>query len=69
MNIFPKDLQYFITELFFENKQEIIPLYMDLNYSNKDLRGYYPPDKIKKENINIGYYMRQPMRKRPEYFL
>jgi hypothetical protein len=49
MNIFPKDLQYFITELFFENKKEIILLYTDSKYSNRDLRGYYRPKKIIQE--------------------
>jgi hypothetical protein len=45
MNIFPKDIQYFIVELFFENEKEIIPLYTDLKYKNDKLCKYYSPEK------------------------
>jgi hypothetical protein len=53
MNIFPTNLQYFITKRHFENKKEIILLYTDPNYSNEKLRGYYYPEKIK-INFLIG---------------
>jgi hypothetical protein len=46
MNIFPKDMQYFITELFFENNQEIIKLYTD-----------YSPEKIFQEKIEINKFL------------
>jgi hypothetical protein len=57
MDNFPKDLQYFIVELFFENKQEIILLYTDSNFSNPKLCGYYPLEKIIQEKIEIEKYL------------
>jgi hypothetical protein len=51
MNIFPTDIQYFITKKHFENNKEIILLYTDPNYSNKELLGYYYPKKIIKEKL------------------
>jgi hypothetical protein len=45
MNIFPKDLQYFIY-IHFENNKEILKLYTYPNYSNKNLIDYYYPEKI-----------------------
>jgi hypothetical protein len=55
MNIFPTNLQYFITKKHFENKKEIILLYTDPNYSNEKLCGYYYPEKIIKEKIKINF--------------
>jgi hypothetical protein len=57
MNIFPKDLQYFIVQLYFENKKEIILFYTDSNYSDEDLCGYYPPEKVIQEKIKIDEYL------------
>jgi hypothetical protein len=46
MNIFPTNIQYFITKKHFENKKEIILLYTDPNYTNEELIRYYYPEKI-----------------------
>jgi hypothetical protein len=54
MNIFPTNLQYFITKKHFENNKEIIKLYTDPKYSNKQLRGYYYPKKLN----NFRYRMK-----------
>jgi hypothetical protein len=53
MNIFPTNLQYFITNKHFENNKNIIKLYTDPNYTNKKLIRYYDPKKIIKEKIKI----------------
>jgi hypothetical protein len=61
MNIFPRDLQYFIVQLYFQNKKEIIKLYTVSNFSNPELRGYYPPEKIKKGKKRnwINFYLKR----------
>ena len=59
MNIFPTDIQYFITKKYFENKKEIIKLYTDPDYSNKELfKHYYYPEKILQERIENLYHTR-----------
>ena len=46
MNIFPTNIQYFITKKYFENKKEIILLYTNPYYSNENEIGYYYSEKI-----------------------
>jgi hypothetical protein len=56
MNIFPTDIQYFLLK-YFKNKKEIIKLYMDPDYKNEELIGYYYPEKIIQEKIKLTKYL------------
>jgi hypothetical protein len=56
MNIFPTNIQYFLLK-HFQNKKEILKLYTDPNYKNKELIGYYYPKKINLEIIELDKYL------------
>ena len=62
MNIFPLDIQYLIAE-FISNKnekiikKEIILLYTYPEYSHTDFKGFYSPEKIEQEKIELDVYL------------
>jgi hypothetical protein len=57
MNIFPTNIQYFITKKHFKNKKNIFLLYTDPNYTNEELLGCYYPEKINQEKIKLTSYL------------
>jgi hypothetical protein len=57
MNIFPTNIQYFITKKHFQNKKEIILIYTDPDFLNPELIGYYYPEKIIQIKYKYEYYL------------